>query len=117
MVGPKALDTILAQLEGFEAPAAAWEAEILPARLVDYDQAWLDERCLAGHLAWMRLRPRSGRDARVSGLGAAGTGAFELTGIDSNHIVLSRFAPWWGSAVSSWPTNHRVRSTRRTVKP
>jgi ATP-dependent Lhr-like helicase len=58
MAGPKALDTILAQLEGFEAPAAAWEAEILPARLTDYDPAWLDERCLAGHLTWMRLRPR-----------------------------------------------------------
>ena len=44
------------QLEGFEAPAAAWESEILPARLADYDPAWLDEQCLAGHLTWMRLR-------------------------------------------------------------
>jgi ATP-dependent Lhr-like helicase len=60
MAGPKALDTILTQLEGFEAPAAAWEAEILPARLTNYDQAWLDERCLAGHLTWMRLRFRNG---------------------------------------------------------
>ena len=70
MVGPKALDSILAQLEGFEAPAAAWEAEILPARLADYDQAWLDERCLAGHLTWMRLRPRGGTagDRRASPL-------------------------------------------------
>jgi ATP-dependent Lhr-like helicase len=70
MAGPKALDTILAQLEGFEAPAAAWEAEILPARLADYDQAWLDERCLAGHLTWMRLRPRNGTasDRRASPL-------------------------------------------------
>jgi ATP-dependent helicase Lhr and Lhr-like helicase len=65
MAGPKALDTILAQLEGFEAPAAAWETEILPARLADYQQTWLDERCRAGHLTWMRLRPRSGvRDDR-----------------------------------------------------
>jgi ATP-dependent Lhr-like helicase len=37
MAGPKALDAVLAQLEGFEAPAAAWESEILPARLADYD--------------------------------------------------------------------------------
>jgi ATP-dependent Lhr-like helicase len=58
MSGRKALDTVLSQLEGFEAPAAAWEAEILPARLADYDPAWLDERCLAGNLAWIRLRPR-----------------------------------------------------------
>src|SRR6185312_388208 len=47
MSGAKALDTILAQLEGFEAPAAAWEAEILPARMADYYPAWLDDRCLA----------------------------------------------------------------------
>jgi ATP-dependent Lhr-like helicase len=63
MAGPKALDPILAQLEGFEAPAAAWEAEILPARLINYDRAWLDERCLAGHLSWMRLRPRGGANS------------------------------------------------------
>jgi|RhiMetdeSRZDD1v2_1073273.scaffolds.fasta_scaffold00245_49 ATP-dependent Lhr-like helicase len=60
MAGPKALDTVLAQLEGFEAPAAAWDAEILPARLADYDPAWLDQQCRAGHLTWMRLRSRNG---------------------------------------------------------
>src|SRR5258708_29754647 len=72
MAGPKALDTILAQLEGYEAPAAAWEAEILPARVADYDEAWLDDRCLAGHLTWMRLRPRGGTsgDRRASPLRA-----------------------------------------------
>ncbi len=61
MGGPKALDGVVAQLEGFEAAAAAWESEILPARLADYEPGWLDERCLAGHIAWMRLRPRNGR--------------------------------------------------------
>ena len=61
MAGPKALDRVVAQLEGFEAPAAAWESEILPARLVGYEPDWLDERCLAGQIAWMRLRPRNGR--------------------------------------------------------
>ena len=55
MAGPKALDRVVAQLEGFEAPAAAWESEILAARLAGYEPAWLDERCLAGHIAWMRL--------------------------------------------------------------
>ncbi|HYW62760.1 MAG TPA: ATP-dependent DNA helicase, partial [Bradyrhizobium sp.] len=64
MAGPQALDTVLAQLEGIEAPAAAWESEILPARLSDYHRDWLDERCLAGHLTWMRLRPRSGNGER-----------------------------------------------------
>ena len=42
--------------------------EILPARVADYDPDWLDERCLAGHLAWMRLRSRSaaGSDRRAA---------------------------------------------------
>jgi ATP-dependent Lhr-like helicase len=45
----------------FEAPAGAWESEILPARLAGYEPTWLDDRCLAGHVAWTRLRPRAGR--------------------------------------------------------
>ncbi len=58
MEGPEALSSVIAQLEGFEAPAAAWESEILPSRLAGYDSAWLDELCLAGRVAWARLRPR-----------------------------------------------------------
>jgi ATP-dependent Lhr-like helicase len=61
MEGPVAVDTIVDQLEGFEAPAGAWESEILPARLKGYERHWLDNRCLAGHVTWARLRPRNTR--------------------------------------------------------
>ncbi|HUZ66441.1 MAG TPA: hypothetical protein VMU56_02130 [Beijerinckiaceae bacterium] len=61
MDGPDALKTIVEQLEGFEAPAGAWETEILPARIENYDPAWLDDHCLAGRIAWARLRPASER--------------------------------------------------------
>jgi ATP-dependent Lhr-like helicase len=54
--GPDALAGVLAQLEGFEAPAAAWESEILPARVAGYEISWLDDLCLAGRLVWVRLR-------------------------------------------------------------
>jgi ATP-dependent Lhr-like helicase len=57
MEGPEAADAVLSQLEGFEAPAAAWEEEILPARLARYEKSWIDDRCLAGQIAWARLRP------------------------------------------------------------
>ncbi len=53
--GPQALLAVVEQLEGFEAPAAAWEADILPSRLKDYDPAWLDSACLSGRAAWARL--------------------------------------------------------------
>ena len=55
--GPDALAAILAQLEGFEAPAAAWESEILPARMQSYDFTWLDDLCLSGRAVWTRLSP------------------------------------------------------------
>jgi ATP-dependent Lhr-like helicase len=61
--GPVALGTIVAQLEGFEAPAAAWETEILPARVGGYDPAWLDGLCLSGRFLWARLRPGPGAEA------------------------------------------------------
>jgi ATP-dependent helicase Lhr and Lhr-like helicase len=61
MEGPDAVDAIVGQLEGFEAPAGAWETEVLPARLTGYEPHWLDDRCLAGHVAWTRLRPRIAR--------------------------------------------------------
>src|SRR4029077_814938 len=54
--GPDALAGVLAQLEGYEAPAAAWESEILPARVAGYEISWLDDLCLAGRLAGARLR-------------------------------------------------------------
>jgi ATP-dependent Lhr-like helicase len=54
--GPEALANVLAQLEGFEAPAGAWEAELLPARVADYSPSWLDDLCTAGRIAWARLR-------------------------------------------------------------
>jgi ATP-dependent Lhr-like helicase len=63
MEGPDAVAAIVSQLEGFEAAAAAWEAEILPARVSGYDPAWLDDLCLAGRVVWTRLEaPRLSGD-------------------------------------------------------
>ncbi|MGN6790374.1 MAG: DEAD/DEAH box helicase [Rhodanobacteraceae bacterium] len=58
--GPDALAVVLAQLEGFEAPAGAWESSVLPARVAGYDIAWLDALCGAGRIAWTRLRASAG---------------------------------------------------------
>jgi ATP-dependent Lhr-like helicase len=58
--GPDALAGVLAQLEGFEAAAGAWESQLLPARVAGYDIAWLDALCGSGRIAWTRLRAASG---------------------------------------------------------
>ncbi len=55
--GADAVAGIVSQLEGFEAPAAAWETEILPARVNDYDPAWLDDLSRAGRVVWTRIAP------------------------------------------------------------
>ncbi|HTA21440.1 MAG TPA: DEAD/DEAH box helicase, partial [Polyangia bacterium] len=49
---------VVAQLQGFEAAAGAWEREILPARVAAYDTAWLDALCLSGEVTWGRLARR-----------------------------------------------------------
>src|SRR5262249_1422152 len=61
MEGPEAVESIVAQLEGCEAPAGAWETELLPARIAGYEPAWLDDLCLAGRIMWARLKPRNAR--------------------------------------------------------
>ena len=61
--GPDALDAIITQLQGYEAPAAAWESEILPARLEDYEFTWLDDLCLSGRVVWARLTQTAGSGA------------------------------------------------------
>ena len=58
--GAEALLAVVHQLAGYEAPAAAWEEWILPARLPGYDRAWLDLLCAGGEVTWARLRPPSG---------------------------------------------------------
>ena len=63
--GPETLPQVLAALEGFEAPAGAWETEILPARIKGYAPSWLDAQSLAGRLAWARLTPAPNTSRRT----------------------------------------------------
>ncbi len=47
----------IAQLEGYEVPAAAWEAQILPRRIAGYKPEYLDQLCYSGEVMWGRLSP------------------------------------------------------------
>ncbi|PYV37474.1 MAG: ATP-dependent DNA helicase, partial [Acidobacteria bacterium] len=51
------------------APAAAWEGEILPARVTGYDPVWLDAHCLSGRWIWARLTPPKQAVQKGSGSG------------------------------------------------
>lgn len=61
--GVEALAGVLERLEGFAAPAAAWEAHILPARVRGYYPDELDRLCSSGRFTWLRLVSRKNADA------------------------------------------------------
>ncbi len=47
---------IIAQLQGIEIAAPAWERDVLTARIHLYDPSHLEQLCLSGEIAWGRLR-------------------------------------------------------------
>jgi ATP-dependent Lhr-like helicase len=55
LTGPDGLKQVLERLDGFEAPARAWERSILPARLDGYEPSLLDMACLSGEVRWGRV--------------------------------------------------------------
>ena len=66
--GQDALPLALEQLEGYEAPAGAWESELLALRVRDYSGYWLDESCRAGKTVWTRIdAPRAANGGPVRG--------------------------------------------------
>ncbi|TAK62815.1 MAG: DEAD/DEAH box helicase, partial [Dehalococcoidia bacterium] len=80
----------VAQLQGFEIAAAAWERDVLPMRVLNYRPQWLDELCLAGDVAWARLSLRKSNGA------ARGTSPKRATPIA---LALRRDLPWLLEAV------------------
>lgn len=56
--GPSGVAEVISQLQGFEAPAGAWEESLLPARVEGYRREWLDGLCASGSVTWARLRAR-----------------------------------------------------------
>ncbi len=47
----------IAQLQGFELPAGAWEHRILAPRISEYEPDWLDHLFMSGEVVWGRISP------------------------------------------------------------
>jgi ATP-dependent Lhr-like helicase len=69
--GAESLFQVIDELQGFPLAAAAWERDILPARLKRYQSHWLDELCASGRVVWQRpwltSASRKGRQGPVAG--------------------------------------------------
>ena len=65
LLGDRGTLEALQQLQGFEAPANAWEDRILARRVANYDPRALDQLCLTGAVGWGRLsaHPAMAEDA------------------------------------------------------
>jgi ATP-dependent helicase Lhr and Lhr-like helicase len=50
--GVEAVAAAIEQLQGVPIPASAWERLVLPARVADYQPAYLDELCASGEVLW-----------------------------------------------------------------
>jgi hypothetical protein len=75
--------------------------EILAARIAEYEPAWLDDQCLAGRIAWARLKPRNGRP-NGGERGAAPVRTTPITLLPRRHAPLwTSLAPITGAAQPS----------------
>jgi ATP-dependent Lhr-like helicase len=100
--GARSLPPIVEMLEGFEAPAVAWERDILPARLSRYDPAWLDALCLSGRVVWARLSPPRTPPGTRPGAGPVRSTPIAL-------LARGRLSAW--RALTLRPEGGRARST------
>src|SRR5262249_35155927 len=64
--GPDGLKAVLELLDGYQLPAAAWEPEVLAARIKQYSPHWLDQLCFTGRIGWGRLNVPPLRNGRPS---------------------------------------------------
>ncbi|NBA94551.1 DEAD/DEAH box helicase [Pseudomonas sp. R5(2019)] len=99
--GQAALPELLAQFEGYPAPASGWESDLLPSRLEDYAVTWLDDVCRSGKTVWARL---------------GGTGKSAAATLRSTPIVLlprPRLQLWRG--LSATPDSSELSQRARNV--
>ena len=65
--GEAGLLDIIESLQGFEAATAAWESELLPSRIADYQPFLLDRLCMVGEVVWGRLTRNQSNGTPPSG--------------------------------------------------
>jgi ATP-dependent Lhr-like helicase len=126
LTGIEGLREVLAQLDGAEAPARAWERDVLAARLDRYDPAMLDMLCLTGTVAWARLSsgtpPRqaiTGRDGEASPKPSAQAGPTQVVGATPIALFLREHADAWLSLTSGADPSlgRRSREAKATGPP
>jgi ATP-dependent Lhr-like helicase len=92
VLGERGVLEVLRQLQGFEAPANAWEPYILARRIASYDPQALDQLCLTGAVGWGRLSPHPATFEVIGGSVSNGPEGERLT-TSRHRVVPSSVAP------------------------
>jgi ATP-dependent helicase Lhr and Lhr-like helicase len=64
--GVERLREVLVPLQGLALPVAAWERDVLRARVGSYAPAWLDSLCASGEIVWVGAGPLGRDSGRVA---------------------------------------------------
>jgi ATP-dependent Lhr-like helicase len=107
--GERGVLEVLRQLQGFEAPANAWEPQLLRARTIGYDPDYLDRLCMTGVVGWGRLSPHPAtlEAARAE----TGPGQFAAFGV--RRVSPSSVSPitFFVREEADWMIPHRAPNT------
>jgi ATP-dependent Lhr-like helicase len=103
--GREALSAVLGELQGLALPAAVWERQVLPARLVDYAPQLLDQLSAAGEFVWWRPRPSS----------AAAPGRTSTVATSPIAIVPRAALPYWRNLGADEPEQTLSGAAERVV--
>ena len=90
LLGERGMLEALQQLQGFEAPANAWERSILARRIGGYDPRTLDQLCFTGAVGWGRLSPHPA----ILDLGARGKRRVVPTSVAPITFFVREDADW-----------------------
>ena len=92
VAGLAGLASVIEQLDGFEVPAGAWEADVLASRCAEYDPALLDTLCLTGRVAWGRTSGRNGNSENGSAPSTRTAGPIRTTPVA---LFMRETAQYW----------------------
>ncbi|HYA64644.1 MAG TPA: helicase-related protein, partial [Candidatus Sulfotelmatobacter sp.] len=112
--GERGVLEVIRQLQGFEAPASAWEPHILAPRVAGYDPQLLDQLCLEGAVGWGRLSPHPATLEPLCSAGVSPAGA--RASCPPPH-VRERDAPATAGETPAFPGSASRRITPSSVAP
>jgi ATP-dependent Lhr-like helicase len=110
---------VLHQLQGFEAPANAWEPALLGRRIAAYDPDVLDRLCLTGAVGWGRLSPHPATLEAGDATMAGGPSSHPRGALPARRVVPTSVAPitFFVRADADWMQPRRDDTPRGLSRP